>query len=36
MGKDVIKRLLRGAVSAIIVVLIVMVLIYSLLDRNHL
>ncbi len=34
MGKYVLKRLLHGAVSAIIVVLIVMVLIYSLLDRN--
>lgn len=34
MGKYVLKRLLHGAVSAIIVVLVVMVLIYSLLDRN--
>ena len=34
MGKYVLKRLLHGAVSAVIVVLIVMVLIYSLLDRN--
>lgn len=34
MGKYVLKRLLHGAVSAVIVVLIVMVLIYSLLDRS--
>ena len=34
MGKYVLKRLLHGAVSAIIVVLIVMVLVYSLLDRS--
>ncbi|MBD5162302.1 MAG: ABC transporter permease [Oscillibacter sp.] len=34
MGKYVLKRLLHGAVSAVIVVLIVMVLIYSMLDRN--
>ena len=34
MGKYILKRLLHGAVSAIIVVLIVMVLIYSMLDRN--
>lgn len=34
MGKYVLKRLLHGAVSAIIVVLVVMVLIYSMLDRN--
>lgn len=34
MGKYILKRLLRGAISAIIVVLIVMVLIYSLLDRS--
>ena len=35
MGKYVLKRLLHGAVSAIIVVLVVMVLIYSLLDRSN-
>ncbi|MCH5353096.1 MAG: ABC transporter permease [Acutalibacter sp.] len=34
MGKYIVKRLLHGAISAIIVVLIVMVLIYSLLDRS--
>lgn len=34
MGKYVLKRLLHGAISAIIVVLVVMVLIYSMLDRN--
>ncbi|MBD5155866.1 MAG: ABC transporter permease [Oscillibacter sp.] len=34
MGKYVLKRLLYGAVSAVIVVLVVMVLIYSLLDRS--
>ena len=34
MGKYVLKRLLHGAVSAIVVVLIVMVLIYSMLDRR--
>ena len=34
MGKYILKRLLRGAVSVIIVVVIVMVLIYSLLDRG--
>ncbi|MDE7220312.1 MAG: ABC transporter permease [Oscillospiraceae bacterium] len=34
MGKYVLKRLLHGVVSAVIVVLIVMVLIYSLLNRN--
>ena len=34
MGKYVLKRLLHVAVSAIIVVLIVMVLIYSMLDRR--
>lgn len=34
MGKYVLKRLLHGAVSAIIVVLIVMILVYSLLDRS--
>ena len=34
MGKYVLKRLLHGAVSAVIVVLVVMVLIYSLLDRS--
>ena len=34
MGKYLIKRLLHGLVSIICVVLIVMVLIYSLLDRS--
>ena len=34
MGKYVLKRLLHGAVSAVIVVLIVMVMIYSMLDRS--
>ena len=34
MGKYVVKRLLRGLVSAIIVVAIVMILVYSLLDRT--
>lgn len=34
MGKYVLKRLLYGAVCAIIVVLVVMVLVYSLLDRS--
>ena len=34
MGKYLVKRLLHGLVSIICVVLIVMVLIYSLLDRN--
>ena len=34
MGNYVLKRLLHGAGSAVIVVLIVMVLIYSMLDRN--
>lgn len=34
MGKYILKRLLHGAVSAICVVVIVMVLIYSLLDRG--
>ncbi len=34
MGKYILKRLLRGAFSAICVVLIVMILVYSLLDRS--
>lgn len=34
MGKYLIKRLLHGLISVICVVLIVMILIYSLLDRN--
>ena len=34
MGKYVLKRLLHGAISAIIVVIIVMVLVYSLLERS--
>ncbi len=34
MGKYLVKRLLHGAVSIIIVVAIVMVMIYSMLDRN--
>ena len=34
MGKYIFKRLLHGAVSAICVVVIVMVLVYSLLDRS--
>ena len=34
MGKYILKRLLHGAFSAVCVVLIVMVLIYSLLDRS--
>ena len=35
MGKYVLKRLLHGAVSAICVVVIVMVLVYSMLDREN-
>ena len=34
MGKYILKRLLHGAISAVCVVVIVMVLIYSLLDRS--
>ena len=34
MGKYILKRLLRGAFSAVCVVLIVMILVYSLLDRS--
>ncbi len=35
MGKYVVKRLIHGAISVIIVVLVVMVLIYSLMNRNQ-